>query len=360
MRLKIIFISLLLFCAIPLSGQERSIGKISISAFSDYFYNIARDSGFSSLKNTAASGNKDLNGIEIRRCFFTYDNDISPKFSVRFRLESGLEGDTTRFFVKDSWLRWNNIFPGTDLTVGLQTTPAWDLAEQLWGYRPIEKTIMDLRKITNPRDLSISLHGRLDKHGLTTYCVMFGNGSNVSPETDTYKRLYLQLGFNPAENFRAVWFGEYKTQESVVDSLSAERPSVDHNAFTTDLALLYGVQDRCSIGIETVLQITEHGIADTTERTLRMKYLVGCSVYGTLGIANDLVLVARYDYFDPAANEQSRGDSRQMVMLGVSWKVDKTVSFIPTFLYESYETMPDGRKPDPSLTARLTFYYNLL
>ena len=48
-------------------GQEAPKGKIYGYIFGDYYYNIARDNNFSSLSNTAHSGDKDLNGFQLRR-----------------------------------------------------------------------------------------------------------------------------------------------------------------------------------------------------------------------------------------------------------------------------------------------------
>ena len=46
--------------------------------------------------------------------------------------------------VKDAWLKWKNIFSGSDLIFGISPTPAFDVSEGAWGHRYLEKTIMDL------------------------------------------------------------------------------------------------------------------------------------------------------------------------------------------------------------------------
>jgi len=52
--------------------------------------------------------------------------------------------------------------------------------------------------------------------------------------------------------------------------------------------------------------------------------------------------------------------SRNYIIAGLAWKVDKNVSIMPNVLYETYETPKDGKAIDASITARLTMYYVFL
>ncbi len=62
--------------------------------FGDYYYNIARDSIFSrkapanSALSSAAPGGTAMQAFQFRRIYFTMDDNISDKFSARFRLEA--------------------------------------------------------------------------------------------------------------------------------------------------------------------------------------------------------------------------------------------------------------------------------
>ncbi|HTR98170.1 MAG TPA: hypothetical protein VML00_00390, partial [Bacteroidota bacterium] len=102
-------------------------GKFSGYVFGDYFYNIAKDSAFSKLSKTVVPGSKAFNAFQIRRVYLTYDNDISEKFTARFRLEGnaiaselGSSGTASRLsgsslsqlYIKDAYVKWKNIFSG--------------------------------------------------------------------------------------------------------------------------------------------------------------------------------------------------------------------------------------------------------
>ena len=100
-------------CLIVVSSafaQEDSGGKFSGYMFGDYFYNVLRDSTIDDIPNKALSGQKDLNGFQFRRIYFTYDYKISDKFSTRLRLESqtqvGVDNTIFLTFIKDAYLQW--------------------------------------------------------------------------------------------------------------------------------------------------------------------------------------------------------------------------------------------------------------
>lgn len=88
---------------------------------------------------------------EIHRIFLTDDNVISKGISGRFRLEadeSALSIDGKRSqFVNDASIRWEGIFDGDNVILGIQPTLAFQISEGWWGYRSLEKTILDLRGI---------------------------------------------------------------------------------------------------------------------------------------------------------------------------------------------------------------------
>ena len=108
--------------SVALAGAQ---GKFSGLVFGDYFYNVAKDTGFSRLSRTVVPGSKDFQAFQIRRIYFTYDNDISEKFTARFRLEgnmiasengssataSRVSGSSlSQLYIKDAYMKWKNIF----------------------------------------------------------------------------------------------------------------------------------------------------------------------------------------------------------------------------------------------------------
>ena len=148
------------------------------------------------------------NMFQFRRVYLGYNYDIAPKFSAEFLLaaeddfNAGLvnqsAGDVLQNgkfspYVKLANLRWKNIFKNSDLVIGQQSTPSFaktgrndQTAEEVWGYRSIERTIADIRR-TPSYDMGASLQGWFDSKGCFGYTLMVSNGTSAKPETDNFK-----------------------------------------------------------------------------------------------------------------------------------------------------------------------------
>lgn len=201
------FISTLFFFTLGFSQ-----GKFSGYIFGDYYYNLARDAA--ALSNVASpAGGTAHQAFQIRRIYFTYDNEISQTFSSRLRLEADQSANAANgaigVMVKDAYIRWKSIFSGSDFYFGIQPTPAYEISEAVWGYRSLEKTIMDLRGIVSSRDMGVSLRGSILEKGMLSYWILFGNNAGNKPEIDKYKRLYVNVQTKPTEELVATVYVDY-------------------------------------------------------------------------------------------------------------------------------------------------------
>ena len=333
--------------------------------FGDYFYNISRDTAISSIPHKALNGNKDLNGFLIRKIYFTYDSDISDKFSVRFRLnaepETQLPNGKMGVDVKDAFLKWKNIFPGSDFFFGLQPTPAFYTTVNFWGYRLLEKAPLDLRSIVPSRDIAVSLKGRLDSKGIFNYWFLIGNGKNNSPDIDKYKRIYAHVHLIPSKSWNIILYGDIKFQPEIRYQNNNENENhLNNNIYTTDLFVGYTYKGIFRIGVEGYIQQTKNGcflIGDEGSRN-KNKNTISFSVFNVYNIDTVFSLIGRYDYFDNSTS--FKGDSRNYFILGISYKPDPNVSITPNILIETYERLPYVRAYQQSVTARITFFYNYL
>lgn len=348
---------------VPHFAQELSIGKFSGQVFADYFYNISRDANFSNFDNTALEGSKDFNGFVLRRAALNYDQNISEKFSARFRLEADSKSNTSNskigVFVKDASLKWKNIFSGSDLILGIQPTPSFEVSEKYWGYRSVEKTIQDLRGFVPSRDFGISLKGKLSESGNVNYSLMFGNNSANSPETDKYKRYYASIDFQPVNKFVIALTGDFKSRAEVeYPNNSGEKYS--HNTILGSLFLGYTEKNLYSFGVEGVFQLNQNDVivGGNLDPEIKDVNALGISAFGSYWFSETFSALVRYDYLDPNMDELFKGDSRNFFIAGVDFKVDKNISIIPNVVVETYESLADGTSFDASVTGRVTLYYN--
>ncbi|HVN47267.1 MAG TPA: hypothetical protein VMU30_00450 [Bacteroidota bacterium] len=368
------------------AGVAMSQGKFSGYMFGDYYYNVGRDANFLTLPGSNASpvGGQNFSAFQLRRAYLTYDNDISENFTSRFRLEADqgagtsstaagdeLVGGKIAPFVKDAYLTWKNVFTGSNLTFGIQPTPAYEVSEAAWGYRSLEKTIMDLRGIVDSRDLGISLRGKITDDGMVNYWLMVGNGAGTSkPEYDLYKRYYAHIQIKPTTNLQATVYADFKDAAGSVNSYT--KSSINTSTMTEALFIGYSEPYSYNIGAEVFMQSASNALKDTLSKSYLSKNQMGFSVFGSVTIIPELAFVARYDNYAPSTDDNGKDPlhvtasvananlSRNYVIAGLSWKVDKNVSIIPNVLYETYETPKNGASIDPSVTARVTMYYVFL
>ncbi|PJA97601.1 MAG: hypothetical protein CO129_00395 [Ignavibacteriales bacterium CG_4_9_14_3_um_filter_34_10] len=359
---KLHFIAIILFFSSFLSAQEViNRGRFSGYIFGDYYYNAARDNKITSLSNVANGGAKDLNGFQLRRIYFTYDYNISERFATRFRLEADQAANTSNnkigVFVKDAYLQWKNIFKGSDLIFGLHPTPAFEVSEGIWGNRFLEKTIMDLRGIVSSRDLAVSLKGRVDAVGIFKYWVMIGNGSGNSPETDKYKRFYAHFQYTPIKQFTATLYADLKAHPSIKDPASTTNPpeTIANNDLTYALFLGYKEKDAYTFGLETFLTSRQNGII--IETNTEDKTGIGISTFASYNFSKEIAVVGRYDYYDPNSDSEVKSDSRNYFIFGLNFKPDEKVTISPNVIIETYESIPNQRSIDSSVTPRITFFY---
>ena len=187
--------------------------------FGDFAYKANADVLNRGGSNQYTGMPANANTFQFRRIYLGYNYNISPKFTAEFLLAAEDDfngasitqgsagtsiGDVTQGgkfapYVKLANLRWKNIFKNSDLVIGQQSTPGFaktgrndQTAEEVWGYRSIERTISDIRR-TPSFDLGASLQGWFDKKGNFGYMAMVGNGNSAKPATNSFKWLYADI-----------------------------------------------------------------------------------------------------------------------------------------------------------------------
>jgi len=316
------------------SAQENN-PKFSGLMFGDYFYNA----------DAIDSSMKDINGFNFRRIYITTDYSISDQFSTRFRMESAIsEGSNVSVFVKDAWLKWKNIFSGSDLFVGMSPTPAFAASEDAWGYRSLEKTIMDYFKIVSSRDIGIDLKGKLDEKGVAKYWVKVGDGSGNKPETDKYKRYYAQLQFTPVSNFMFTLYGDYNTLPKVDNK--------DNSAFVAAGFINYKQEKSFSLGIEGFIKSQQNAYTAPGAESPETKSSFGISFWAKASLSDNIGIVGRYDTYDPNTNAAAENDKQGLIVGAVDFKVVPKVSIMPGVEVHTLEGADNS-----DVTPRVTFYW---
>ena len=344
---KVLLLFLALFFAASYSFAQDDFPKVKIHGltFGDLFYNA-------SASNPA---NKDVNGVRINRVYFTGDFTLSNEFSSRFRLETHQLADGTYgVYVKDAWMKWSNIFSGSDLIFGISPTPAFDVSEGAWGHRYMEKTIMDLNGIVGSRDMGIDLKGKFDEGGTVKYWIKIGNNSGNKPEGDKFKRYYGLLEFDPSPELLITVYGDYASAKPV----TYNGTSYDHGAVVAAAFINYREKGIFSIGLEGFIRSQQNNFPTQNGNSLTSLSGHGISVWAYANLSPTVQLVGRFDNVDPntASYGGAQYDATNLILAGVQFNPIKSVSITPNVEVFTHQAAPNTTV-DSDVTPRISFYW---
>lgn len=326
-----VFASLLFVCASAFAQTQDKPVTISGLAFGDYYYVVSHHDPNVDGKN----------GFWLRRGYLTFDKTLSDEFAARLRFEINSPGDfrtnaNMEPFVKDAWVRYRRS-PKLDIVAGIQQTPAFDAVERIWGYRPVERTPVDLHRLAAARDFGIAFVGAIDDAKTIRYNVQFGNGSGTGNETNREKKVAASLAWLPAKE---TYFEVYADREN--------RPGEDDRSIVQAFAA-YQRQ-----GMRAGAQFT-HQSREPHDVDL-------ASVFGVVDIRPNLSLLARVDrLFDPSPEGNAIAylpfnttSESTLFIAGADWRLHKNVSLIPNVEVVQYDDDVDTTVL-PRLTLSITF-----
>jgi hypothetical protein len=326
-------------------------GRVSGYVFGDYYYNVSgnpvhhysaagTDSDKVNIDNSIGQQiGKDLNGFQIRRIYFQLDNDLSAKYSSRFRLEADSKSLTSDgkigVNVKAAYLQVKSLYRRGDLLVGMLTTPIWENSEEFWQYRPIEKTVADFRGLGGSADLGAELKGFFDADRRFGYVAMVGNGIGQKPEDNRHKKFYVGLPVR-IRDLRVEAYADY---EDVI----AGQDRVTFKGFA-------GYEFRkAAVGVEVVDRVN-HRPAGNQEPA-------GFSAFVRATPTPTLAAFGRFDLWKPDRRAANRVDS-QLWIAGLDWQPFRDVHLMPNIEAMRFDAKGTATAPThDELQARLTFYY---
>ncbi len=326
----------LLVLTLPSHAQGQSASFKGL-VFGDAYWVAASDNG--EVENQ--------NGMWFRRIYLTFDFTLSDTWSARLRTEMNSKGDFVSKAklepsAKDAYLRWKN--DRHQVLIGLSGTPTWGIVEGFWGYRSVEKTLLDLQKIGSSRDIGLAAKGSLDQEKKIRYHVMLANGNGTSTETNKGKKALLSLSFHPSSALTLEVYGDYD-----------DRPGDSDRMTLQGFVGIRGSSGR--VGLQYAYQ--RRNVASGANVALN-----ALSVFGALPLSDKVNGFARIDrMFDvnPDAGSISylpfAEDARStLALVGIDIAAHPKVHFMPNFEAVFFDA-EDGDDPDPTIMPRLTFFY---
>ena len=342
----------------PATDPDFPRGRISGLVYTDFYYNTTGEpihrynaTGVDSLPAYIAASSKadgspsvigrDLSGVQIRRIYFQLDNDLSIKVATRFRLEVDSKSLTSDgklgVNVKAAYLNVKSVFSGGNFFMGMMPTPIFENAEEVWGYRSIEKTIADFRGVASSADLGVQLRGNVDEGKRIQYNFLFGNGTGQKPETNRYKRAYGALPLRPTDDILIEPYADIEWG-----------PGGDERV--TYKGLLGWDTRHFTLGGEVVDRIIHAPGLPTAEP-------FGLSFYARTKPRKNMALFARFDRWQQDSRLANRIDS-DLYIAGADWEPIKDVHFMPNIEATQYSAKGTAVAPSHhDVQARVTVYY---
>ncbi len=363
------FMLVIIFSASRIFAETTS--TINGVGYADYYYNFQNHD----------PAEESRNAFQFRRIYFTFENTVRPEMKVRFRLESQHAGygSETRLtpFVKHAYLEWNGLIPNHKVIFGIQETNAFNNAEAIWGYRSIEKTIMDLNKLSPSADMGIGLKGDLGKsvhHWLT---VMNGTGYGSS-EVDRFKKIGYALWFTPVNGLILEGYADYEPQNpndpQTENAPSGTKDYFPGKGYYTLKAFAGYKNSSLSVGAEFISRTNKQtGLSNpviTTDELVDFQKSdvtkTGYSLFGSIFTPiQKLKVFARYDYFDSNTSDHvftnfsngkltsGKDDQASLFIAGLDYIQQSNLHIMPNIMIKSYSE--SNKKSD--IVARITMYF---
>ena len=336
-------------------------GRISGYMFGDYYWNAAGDpnhhydtTGADSAAKTNIDGanppkaiTKDLNGLQIRRVYLQLDNDLSARYSTRVRLEADGKSLTSDgkigVNVKALYVQAKDVLPRMDLYAGLVSVPFFDVTEEFWAYRSIEKVLPDFRGYSPSADFGVEAKGFFDSNHVFGYTGLIGNGVGQKTENNRQKRVSASLPVR----WKDLHFEPYIDYENIRASTGPK------DRMSYQVLLGYDLPKHSALGYVLTNQIQHTPVGPYTE-------VLGHSLFGRIQPTPKLGAFGRVDLWTPNKRAANRVD-QQLWIGGLDWQPFGDVHIMPNveaMQYVSKGTGPASVVPaHHDLQARITFYW---
>lgn len=346
-KVSLILMIALAIALIPTFGFAQfkpDSGGIKGYMATEYYWNFNHHTG-----EIEDGGFQGRHGFWFRRIYFTYDNKLSDTVKMRLRFEMNSPGDfttssTLNAFVKDAYLSFK-LGGEASLIAGIQGPPSFVLEESIWGWRPLEKTPLDLYKWTSSRDFGVSLKG-----GKTlAYHFMFGQGSSNKAETNAGKKFFGSLAYK-SNGFILEAMAQYDRAKGGDDDIIIK----GFGAYSGDwgrVGFMYANRS-----------YKKEGADDSLVYNI-------LSAFAVIKAGKKVELIGRYDMnFSDGYKESFKGSGISyvpfannhefsFVIAALSYQVHKNVWIIPNVKFSMYKDPDEGEKADNDFYGYLTLYF---
>jgi len=289
----------------PLFAADIKFGGL---VFSDYEFVTSKY-----LANGTLADSR--NAFDIGRVWLNSSVKLDEQFDSFFQFEANeLSRDNTanQVYLKQAWLRWNEIYPNASLRFGLVPAPWRPYEEAAWQYRFVAKILEDEEGLLQPSDRGALLSG---KYSIVDYDLEVANGegtgarTTVGNETNKYKDFAARIGVAPFQNIPGLKVNALLHEGYRVANWPRNRTIVGLS-YKSDSARLWGAyytsRDGTSVSTGT----------DTVKGA-------GFSLHGSVDLPRNFWVFGRWDRWD--SNTNVALDVHDRIIYGIGRKLGQNV-----------------------------------
>ena len=245
--------------------------------------------------------------FDLKRAYLSYSNNISDDLFFKIRYDVGRHADNRlTTFLKNAYVDYK-CENGDKLSLGLIGTNSYGVQEKNWGYRFIEKSVVDKYGMTNTADFGV---GYSKSFGKVKTSVQLLNGEGYKyADTDGNQSLYLSL-----------LYGESRLDKNDGMNLGFVMNNNPQDDDTNEnLIGFFG--GWASNGLRLGLEYNQFEVeaTDLTEEAT--------SIYANYNLCEDWDLFFRHDIND--LNVDDDVDADDLTIIGGVWNVTKGLMVAP-------------------------------
>ena len=261
-------------------------------------------------------------GLDVTRFYLTINHKFNDTWSANLTTDFNFTSATgeTQLFVKKAYLQ-GKFSDALVFRAGSADLPWIPYVENLYGFRYVEKTLIDRSSFGTSADWGLNLNGKAD---MVDYSVSAVNGGGYKNPTRT-KRMDIEarIGVQPIDNVTLAVGGYSGTLGKETETVPAK-----HTASRFDAIAAYADGSN-RIGVEYfVARDWGNVLTAGTDKAN------GYSVWGSIGLADTgTTAFARYDRVKPNTDTNPMMRDRYF-NVGVEWPVYKGVKWSAVYKNE--------------------------
>ena len=313
--------------------------KVSATVFTDV----------SNINQTPTPNKINGTGADIKRAYLIIDHQFSPIYSAELAIDFAPNG-----IILNGGTFGSGTLMGSEaikyayvqakyadefiLQGGAEKTPWIPFVEDLYGYRYIDKVMIDQNKFGNSSDWGVNAHGDLGK-GLFDYSVSVVDGAGYkNPTRSQQMDVEARANFN-WNGFVLAGGGYWGKLGNDIQTAPPTAPPAPQTATRYDVLLAY-TNSQIRAGVE-YFNATDWKVVPK----LTPDQAQGWSVFGSYNVTPQWAVFGRYDGLDPSM-KLARMERYNYYNIGVSYEPVKTVDIALVYKHEDIAHAPTGGYSD--------------